>query len=133
MLRQPKSKKALRVIVGLLVVVALIGITPMIVHGDNLQPPKFWGKAYSTNGNFMSMGTPIYATSVANPNEVYIGYVVDNQGNYQLYTCDGCEGRQFVINYGPPDPYYYGILASPPAQVDIHPENFQDSSELIGH
>ena len=132
MLRRLISIKAWRAGIGFLAVVGLIAFTSMILYAGDPQPPRFWGKAYSSNGNFMPMGTAIYATSIANPDEVYIGYVVDNQGNYQLYTCDGCEGRQFVINYGS-DPYYYGILASPPAQVDIRPENFQDYSELIGH
>ncbi len=118
-----KNKRVLGVLIGALVIIGLVGITPRIAHADNPQEaPKFWGYAYDINGKLKTDGY-VWATNVDDPSEVYGPAAINPDGSYELYMCLGCQYKRFYLAYAPNATSGTGPV-SPPKNVDIHPDQW---------
>ena len=126
-----KNKKALGVLIGALVIIGLLGITPRLLHSQNTEGSGstpltriFWGYAFDINGNRQPAGTPVYAIHATDPNiPPRVGSVKDNTGYYEIYGHPGDLGQPFYLAYSPNATSGTGPVTAP-AEVNIFPSQW---------
>ncbi len=126
-----KNKKVLGVLIGTLLVIGLVGITPKILHSQNTEGGGnapvtllFWGYAFDLNGNRKPYGTPVYAIHATDPNiPPREGSVKNDNGYYEIYGHPGDIGEPFYLNYNPNATSGTGPVTAP-AEVNIFPSQW---------
>ncbi len=125
-----KNKRVLGVLIGTLVIIGLLGITPRLLHSQNTQGSGstggvllFHGYAYDINGNPKSAGSLVYATKVGNPEASISGSVINDNGEYYIYGHTTNLGEQYYLNYAPHATSGTGPVTAP-AEVNIIPSQW---------
>ena len=123
-----KSKKVLGVLIGTLLVIGLVGITPKILHSQNTQGSGggvllFWGYAYDINGDPKQPGDEVWATEVGNPNMSISGTVIYPNGYYEIRGYTYHLGRQYYLNYTPNATSGTGPVTAP-SEANIFPSQW---------
>jgi len=123
-----KNKRVLGVLIGALVIIGLVGITPRILHSQNTEGSEggvllFWGHAYDINGNPKQPGDPVWATEANNPESSIRGSVIDSTGYYQIWGHTTNLGERYYLDYSPHATSGTGPVTAP-AEVNIFPSQW---------
>jgi len=123
-----KNKRVLGVLIGALVIIGLVGITPRILHSQNTEGSGggvllFHGYAFDINGDRKEQGTEVWATEVNNPEASIRGWVINDYGEYYIYGHTTNLGRQYYLNYAPHATSGTGPVTAP-AEVNIMPSQW---------
>ncbi len=119
-----KNKKVLGVMIGTLLVIGLVGITPKILHSQNTERYKlFWEYAFTLNGERLPAGTEVWAIHAQNPEIKRSGVVLNDLGYYEIWGHPPDVGQPFYLNYSPNATSGTGPVTAP-AEVNIFPSQW---------
>ena len=127
-----EPKKIVGLVMGALIVIGLVGITPRILHSQNTEGSEgsaprvliFWGYAFDFYGNRKHEGDPVYAIHATDPNiPSREGEVKNDYGYYEVYGHPGDIGEPFYLNYNPNATSGTGPVIAP-AEVNIMPRQW---------